>query len=45
MINLKKARKLIGDKEISDEELSEIINNLYRLAELSIENYIKEKLK
>lgn len=42
-MNLEKVRSFLKNKDISDEDLSEILDNLYGLAELAIEDYIETK--
>jgi len=43
MLNIKKAREILNDENMSDSEILEIRDNLYDLAEIAIEKYIKEK--
>lgn len=43
MLSIKKVHEILNDNNISDEEVLEIRDDLYELAEIAIENYIKEK--
>lgn len=43
MMSIEKVREILNDENISDEEIIEIRDNLYGLAEIAIESYIKEK--
>lgn len=43
MLSIEEVKKISNCKNISDEEILEIRGNLYGLAEIAIENYIKEK--
>lgn len=43
MISIEEVKKILNDKNIPDEETLEIRNDLYELAEIAIENYIREK--
>lgn len=43
MLSIEECREYLEDKTLSDEEVLEIRDNLHGLAEIAIENYIKEK--
>lgn len=43
MLSIEKAKEILNDENISDEEILEIRDNLYGLAEIAIESYVKEK--
>ena len=43
MLSIEKVREILNDENISNKEILEIRDNLYGLAEIAIENYIKEK--
>lgn len=43
MLSIEECREYLDDKNLSDEEVLEIRDNLYGLAEIAIESYIKEK--
>jgi hypothetical protein len=43
MLTIERVKELLNDENISDEEVLEIRDNLYGLAEIAIESYIKEK--
>ena len=40
MLSIEKVREILNDESISDEEIVEIRDNLYGLAEIAIEDYI-----
>jgi len=43
MLQIEKVREILNDENMSDEEILEILDNLYGLTEIAIESYIKEK--
>jgi hypothetical protein len=43
MLSIEEVKKILNDENISDEEVLEIRDNLYGLAELAIDNYAKDK--
>lgn len=43
MLNIEECREYLEDETLSDEEVLEIRNNLYSLAEIAIESYVKNK--
>jgi hypothetical protein len=43
MLQIEKIREILNDENLSDEQILEIRDNLYELAEIAIESYIKEK--
>ena len=45
MLNIEEVKEILNDENISDEEALEIRDNLYRLADISIEKYIEDKGK
>lgn len=45
MISIEKCRELIGDKNLTDDEIIEIRKKLYELGEFALECYFKEKTK
>lgn len=42
MLSIEEIKKILNDENIPDEEVMEIRDNPYGLAEIAIENYIKE---
>lgn len=43
MLSIEKVKEILNDENISDKEALKIRDNLYGLAEIAIEDYIKEK--
>lgn len=43
MLSIEKVREILNDENISNEEILEIRDNLYGLAEIAIESYMKER--
>ncbi len=43
MISIKKARELIGDENMSDEEVEKVRDALYELGELALDIYFREQ--
>jgi len=38
MISIQEAREILGEKDVSDEEIQELLDNLYYLAERVLNN-------
>lgn len=45
MISIERARELIGDKNMSDEEIDRVRCDCRELAEIAIEKYLEDKKK
>jgi hypothetical protein len=43
MLSIEKCREYLEGKKLTDKEVLEIRDNLYGLAEIAIEKYIKDK--
>ena len=43
MISIEKCREILEDKNLTDEEVTTIREQLYKLAEVSIDSYFEEK--